>query len=544
MTPRGEESPLLAWTEESTSIILEPEYGTDPIPFASPAFHWLRPPGELNKVTTMDTDQIVALFATSEEDLLVLLGTDVVGPAASLYPRDHLIQAAREFLSRRRRSIADWVCGEETIEAALALPEGRDKQVQLVTAVADHLSGLLSGIGHWPVAILLVRAGLEPLRSSFAIRIAIAEAILLDDVAKTRQLLAEHPDYLHEMQGGHPWLQIAAGQNNLEMVKLLLDLGCDVNGEEDYSTRLTVLDSALGNDNPTIVRLLLEHGADPNHGRQVIAAIVGDNEHSLELVKLLEKYGADLHRVFINEMTNQPMNALSSAIDWDKKDVAKYLRSKGAVLPATPAKGEPKTLADEVVAYFSAHFGPVNPLALIEIVPSAWPPISLHVIPGTKERRHITLFTTGMASEPLTVPSGEEDYRLAELFIQVPNNTKYTEAGDPKYGWVMQWLRSCAQYPHVHETWLGRPGTILANGDPPAPLGRETRFTCLLLLAEKDFASGSGAKVQLYRMVPLYTEERELALRDGIAALLQAFDRHGIPFILKPGRANVGLSGA
>ena len=56
-------------------------------------------------------------------------------------------------------------------------------------------------------------------------------------------------------------------------------------------------------------------------------------EQNPDLIKLLEQYGTDLHRVFVNHYTGRPMNALSTAIDWGMDDVAEYLRSKGAVLP-------------------------------------------------------------------------------------------------------------------------------------------------------------------------------------------------------------------
>ncbi|GIW82856.1 MAG: hypothetical protein KatS3mg105_4663 [Gemmatales bacterium] len=149
-----------------------------------------------------------------------------------------------------------------------------------------------------------------------------------------RELFGRHPDYLHRRWHDYvPWLDLAVMRKNERLVRALLELGCNVNQSKGSSSFETPLFSALCEDDPGMARLLLEHGADPHLERLVITAIVGDNQHSLELVKLLEEHGADLHAVYTNEITNEPMNALSAAIDWGKDDVAEYLRSKGAVLP-------------------------------------------------------------------------------------------------------------------------------------------------------------------------------------------------------------------
>ncbi|GIW82854.1 MAG: hypothetical protein KatS3mg105_4661 [Gemmatales bacterium] len=164
----------------------------------------------------------------------------------------------------------------------------------------------------------------------------IKQAISQHDVARVRKLFSEHPEYVHRCWNEFlPWLDLAVTRQDIDMVKTLLELGCDINQGKSGSTTTfeTPLWVALTKDDPAMTKLLLERGADASREHYVIDAIVGDNQHSLELVKLLEEHGADLHAVYMNEITNEPMNALSAAIDWGKDDVAEYLRSKGAVLP-------------------------------------------------------------------------------------------------------------------------------------------------------------------------------------------------------------------
>jgi hypothetical protein len=309
------------------------------------------------------------------------------------------------------------------------------------------------------------------------------------------------------------------------------------------------------------VKALLERGANPNrpHGSTLINAITRGRPHSLTIVKLLDEYGADLNKVWPCEDDGRPTTALSVAIESGQEEVAEYLRSRGAVLPpnwTTPSEGMvvaeavdesedaiadldvAQELTDELVAYFSQHFGQPDKLSLIEIVPMGIP-IAIHSIPASSEHNCVTLFTTGMASYPMKLPEGEEMYGRAELFIQLPPDWKYRELSDPSYSWPQRWLRSMAQYPTQHDTWLGGPVTLVANDDPPQPLAPNTRFTTLLLMAEREFTTHSGQTIWLYRMTPLYTEERDLEIREGISALLNAFDREGISFIVDLNRKNV-----
>ena len=256
-----------------------------------------------------------------------------------------------------------------------------------------------------------------------------------------------------------------------------------------------------------------------------------------------------------NQQTNEPMNALSTAIDWGRKDVEEYLRSRGCTLPGAATEAVSAEIVDaeavsepdhaenvhqQVLNYFQQHFGQPEILSLIEIVPSGIP-ITIHCIPATKDRPFVTLFTTGMADVPMTVPPGMEKYSRAELFMQLPADWKVRELGDPNWSWPQHWLRSMAQYPSNHGTWLGGPVTLVANDDPPRPIAPNCNFTTMLLMAERDLKLPEGVVIQLYRMFPLYTEERQLEIQRGVPALMNALDRASIPFIVDLKRRNVGL---
>ena len=97
-----------------------------------------------------------------------------------------------------------------------------------------------------------------------------------------------------------------------------------------------------------------------------------------------------------------------AALDWTKDpEVVAYLRRKGAKKVAE-LKGEvtqtatPTNVLEEVIRYFRENFGDVDERAIIEIVPTGFP-VTVHAIPPTKNRNHLTLFTTGLSSKRMNV---------------------------------------------------------------------------------------------------------------------------------------------
>jgi hypothetical protein len=291
------------------------------------------------------------------------------------------------------------------------------------------------------------------------------------------------------------------------------------------------------------LKFLLEHGAKPLKRHAVWNAVVAPRSQ-LEMVKLLDKYGADIHEVDEGGFSDRYANPLSLAKDYDLHEVVEYLESRGCVMPPSddwePGESVETSNAQtrQIIDHFTRTIGAPEQLSLIQIVPTGIP-VAVHAIPANEQHAYVTLFTTGMSEQPMTVPDGAEEYSRAELYIQLPADWKYREYEDPNWGWPHHWLRSMAQYPQQHNTWLGGPVTIVANEDPPQPLAPNTKFTTLLLLADQSLVTDDGKKIWLYRMTPLYTEERQLEIDHGIPALLNAFDAHDIPMIVDMNRKNV-----
>src|SRR5947207_2036424 len=79
-------------------------------------------------------------------------------------------------------------------------------------------------------------------------------------------------------------------------------------------------------------------------------------------------------------------------------------------------------------------------------------PIAFNAIKPGKGRDYLTLFTTGMSDEPMTVPEGEEEWKYAEFFVQAPADWNFgqDDGMHPDIVWLMQSIRNLAGT--VHET--------------------------------------------------------------------------------------------
>jgi hypothetical protein len=370
---------------------------------------------------------------------------------------------------------------------------------------------------------------------------AIGDCMVKCDKERAAQIFAQHPEYLrYEDAFTTSWLCHAATYGGLELVKLLIQLGLDIN-KTDARQLTSPLQNAIANGHVELVEFLLQQGADPKIGRTLISAINHDDRtKALQMVKLLVKYDADPNRSFM--WFDDPNLPSFTPLTWaeanGKTEIAAYLRSQGAVPPAETPRKQPASCEEEIVAQLTKQFGPVRPAALAEIVPTGLP-IAIHVIPPTETHKQLTLFTTGMSEQPMTVPEGQDEYRYAELLIHLPADWPLTKKalGDPRYNWPIRWLQNTARYPYDNNTWLGGPFTIITT-NPPQKIAPDAQFTAMMLAAKSEMCCANGRLIQFYTLVPLYPEERELEVKQDLPTLMRAFDRHGISDVVDLHRKN------
>lgn len=173
--------------------------------------------------------------------------------------------------------------------------------------------------------------------------------------------------------------------------------------------------------------------------------------------------------------------------------------------------------------------------------------VDVHYIAPTPERNFHILVTTGMSYIPMQAPEECQDWRYAELLICLPPEWPISEEAfkDDNNYWPVWWLKMLARFPHQYGAWISW-GHTIPNGQKAEPYGTNTKLGCALLMAPTKFAEefnfleiDEERKVHFMAVVPLYKEEMEFKLKNGLEALTERFEKHNIDELIQLDRKNV-----
>jgi ankyrin repeat protein len=178
--------------------------------------------------------------------------------------------------------------------------------------------------GHQALADLLFDAGVEP---------GLHEAAAIGDTNRVRTALERHPEHLDtDSPEGFTPLALAAHFGHIEVIRLLIDRGADVDRRATHRLAVTPLHAALFGRQVDAALLLIERGADVTLARGGAgwkragwtplhyAASMG----FATLVQPLLDRGADSSR-----RDEEGKTPLDLAIDANYHDIAEALRSRG-----------------------------------------------------------------------------------------------------------------------------------------------------------------------------------------------------------------------
>ncbi len=375
----------------------------------------------------------------------------------------------------------------------------------------------------------------------------ISNALSNRDLAEVRRLLTKHPEYLRLADGSDFWLRNTVVDGDLEMIKLFVELGLDVDESSttDPNCPRTALMTAVAEGHFEIVRWLVERGATINHysnghadGIVFRGAVIGGH---LEIVKYLVEHGADIHGHW------HGVNALMDAEFYGHPEIADYLRSLGAkdLRETTPADyGDAHR---RLLSRMADHHGPVSDW---QIALPGEPTITLHHCPANKKHRDPpvqALFTIGLSDHRL--PDEDDEFNCTELRMLLPPDWPLDEAAlaDPRWNWPVKWLQRIATRLRDSERLYATKEAayfppVFMNGDPPEPLAAETKLCGWLgLNSSSNHVQMPDCRwISLLDLHPIYTEERDVVLSkpDAWETFMQRLEERGIPMHIDPQREN------
>jgi hypothetical protein len=177
--------------------------------------------------------------------------------------------------------------------------------------------------------------------------------------------------------------------------------------------------------------------------------------------------------------------------------------------------------------------------------------IDVHMVEPTTERNYFTLVTSGMSDRAMKAPDERSDCQYAELVVCLPRSWPLSQKDfeDENNYWPIRWLKILARLPHEYQTWLFGSHTV-PNGDPPKPFAKNTGLCCALLLRPVLFAEefltltvNADKTIHFLSFVPIYREEMELKMREGLAPFLERLENAGVTELLDLQRPNVCEAG-
>lgn len=173
-----------------------------------------------------------------------------------------------------------------------------------------------------------------------------------------------------------------------------------------------------------------------------------------------------------------------------------------------------------------------------DVVSAPFPVDVYAFAPGHGGRDFFTLVTSGMSDRPMAVPADDAAAaRRAELVLYLDS---------PPGPAVLRLLRTVATMPPRAQAWLGH-GHTLPNGDPPAPLFKNSELSALLVLSAilapecdlERWLELDGDPVTALWPVPVSAAECAYKLERGTRALLDVFNATKLSCVLDAQRPSL-----
>ncbi|MDO7487573.1 suppressor of fused domain protein [Peribacillus frigoritolerans] len=373
----------------------------------------------------------------------------------------------------------------------------------------------------------------------------IRSAIKKGNIEKVVELIGSNAEYLNMMTPFGTWLHVAASRGELNIVKKLIELGSNINVLGGVYGG-GALNEAASAGHIDIVSYLLSCRADMDVSEPERNPLFGaiSNGH-VDIAKLLIESGINTEVKYSGE-SKKDMDALTFAREQGQEEIVKLLENqKGWSTSVTESNDNDQDHHNVILEHVAKYFGPIKN-TISETVPGSRVSVNIHIVPPAINKDFVTLVTTGMSDQPMDYSDKESVFKYAELLLKLPSSwlIENENMKDQNHYWPLGWLRKVAHIPHIYDGWLEE-GVILPNGEPPQPFASNTKLSCIMVCrpkeSEMDNVYTKQGNIHIYTLVPIYEEERNLALEKGHEYLLKRMSEKGISDVLDIHRVNVGI---
>ncbi|MED4634698.1 suppressor of fused domain protein [Peribacillus frigoritolerans] len=373
----------------------------------------------------------------------------------------------------------------------------------------------------------------------------IRSAIKKGNIEKVVELIGSNAEHLNMMTPFGTWLHVAASRGELNIVKKLIELGSNINVLGGVYGG-GALNEAASAGHIDIVSYLLSCRADMDVSEPERNPLFGaiSNGH-VDIAKLLIESGIDTEVKYSGE-SMKDMDALTFAREQGQEEIVKLLENqKGWSTSVTESNDNDQDHHNVILEHVAKYFGPIKN-TISETVPGSRVSVNIHIIPPAINKDFVTLVTTGMSDQPMDYSDKESVFKYAELLLKLPSSwiIENENMKDQNHYWPLMWLRKVAHIPHIYDGWLEE-GVILPNGEPPQPFASNTKLSCIMVCrpkeSEMDNVYTKQGNIHIYTLVPIYEEERNLAMEKGHEYLLKRMSEKGISDVLDIHRVNVGI---
>lgn len=111
----------------------------------------------------MNKDDIADIIGKDLEELYLDVGIAIFAKMAIPPDNKNLIAAGRKWLKSKKSEFAELICKDDKILQIRNMQNSAKRRIQLVIAVCDLITGVITGVPPWTVSALIVKEGIHTL---------------------------------------------------------------------------------------------------------------------------------------------------------------------------------------------------------------------------------------------------------------------------------------------------------------------------------------------------------------------------------------------